>query len=184
MGRSLLEWLRQRAAGGRGASTHAAALKPAPTWPVAFALAAVRDAARRVRESLLAFAFGWAENMVQAAIKAVPLGQSAGQRMLAALADDIPGRGRSARRPAATTSARPSRRCWPSCRRSTKPSTRGCSAPESTPATSHADASSSALHPIAQRTKKLPPLRVGVGGPVGSGKTTLVEMLCKAMRER
>jgi urease accessory protein len=27
------------------------------------------------------------------------------------------------------------------------------------------------------------PLRVGVGGPVGSGKTTLVEKLCKAMRE-
>jgi urease accessory protein len=35
-----------------------------------------------------------------------------------------------------------------------------------------------------QRTKKLPPLRVGVGGPVGSGKTTLLEMLCKAMRDR
>jgi urease accessory protein len=34
------------------------------------------------------------------------------------------------------------------------------------------------------RTKKLPPLRVGVGGPVGSGKTTLLEMLCKAMREK
>lgn len=31
------------------------------------------------------------------------------------------------------------------------------------------------------RTKKLPPLRVGVGGPVGSGKTTLLEMLCKEM---
>ncbi|MEW5686830.1 MAG: urease accessory protein UreG [Pseudomonadota bacterium] len=28
------------------------------------------------------------------------------------------------------------------------------------------------------------PLRIGVGGPVGSGKTTLVEKLCKAMRER
>lgn len=28
------------------------------------------------------------------------------------------------------------------------------------------------------------PLRVGVGGPVGAGKTTLVEKLCKAMRER
>ena len=41
-----------------------------------------------------------------------------------------------------------------------------------------------ALHTITHRTKKLPPLRVGVGGPVGSGKTTLVEMLCKAMRER
>ena len=31
------------------------------------------------------------------------------------------------------------------------------------------------------RTKKLPPLRIGVGGPVGSGKTTLLEMLCKHM---
>jgi urease accessory protein len=27
-------------------------------------------------------------------------------------------------------------------------------------------------------------LRVGVGGPVGSGKTTLVEVLCKRMRDR
>jgi len=28
------------------------------------------------------------------------------------------------------------------------------------------------------------PLRVGIGGPVGVGKTTLTEMLCKAMRDR
>jgi urease accessory protein len=28
------------------------------------------------------------------------------------------------------------------------------------------------------------PLRVGVGGPVGSGKTTLIEVLCKGMRDR
>lgn len=34
------------------------------------------------------------------------------------------------------------------------------------------------------RTKNIPPLRIGVGGPVGSGKTTLVEMLCKQMRNR
>src|ERR1700752_115157 len=34
------------------------------------------------------------------------------------------------------------------------------------------------------RTKSAPPLRVGVGGPVGTGKTTLVEMLCKRMRDR
>ena len=33
----------------------------------------------------------------------------------------------------------------------------------------------------AARTKSLPPLRVGVGGPVGSVKTTLLEMLCKKM---
>ncbi|MCF7353034.1 urease accessory protein UreG [Vibrio sp. CK2-1] len=28
------------------------------------------------------------------------------------------------------------------------------------------------------------PLRIGVGGPVGSGKTALLEVLCKAIRER
>ena len=41
-----------------------------------------------------------------------------------------------------------------------------------------------ALHHIQNRQKKLPPLRVGIGGPVGSGKTTLLEMLCKSMRDR
>ena len=44
--------------------------------------------------------------------------------------------------------------------------------------------SSSPLHHIPRRSKRLPPLRVGIGGPVGSGKTTLLEMLCKAMRHR
>ncbi|CAN5291823.1 urease accessory protein UreG [soil metagenome] len=32
-------------------------------------------------------------------------------------------------------------------------------------------------------TSSSSPLRVGIGGPVGSGKTTLVEVLCKAMRD-
>jgi urease accessory protein len=40
------------------------------------------------------------------------------------------------------------------------------------------------LHHIPHRTKKLPPLRVGIGGPVGSGKTTLLEMLCKSMQHK
>ena len=40
------------------------------------------------------------------------------------------------------------------------------------------------LHHIKNRSKKLPPLRVGIGGPVGSGKTTLLEMLCKTMRDK
>jgi urease accessory protein len=57
---------------------------------VAFALAATLAGAD-ARHALLAFAFGWAENMVQAAMKAVPLGQAAAQRMLERLADAIPG---------------------------------------------------------------------------------------------
>src|SRR6266478_6103534 len=28
------------------------------------------------------------------------------------------------------------------------------------------------------------PVRIGIGGPVGSGKTALVDALCKAMRDR
>ena len=44
--------------------------------------------------------------------------------------------------------------------------------------------SPSPLHHIPRRSKRLPPLRVGIGGPVGSGKTTLLEMLCKTMRSR
>ena len=87
MGRSLLEWLRNRAPDDRLATL--AALKPAPTYPIACALAAAQTEAS-VHDALLSFAFGWAENMVQAAIKAVPLGQSAGQRILGRLAGEIP----------------------------------------------------------------------------------------------
>jgi urease accessory protein len=93
MGRSLLEWLRHRSAASH-ADTElqaAAALQPAPMWPLVFALAAVRCGAP-LRESMLAFAAGWCDNMVSAAIKAVPLGQVAGQRLLDALAADIPAR--------------------------------------------------------------------------------------------
>ena len=72
------------------ASDTSPALSPAPSWPVAFALAAALTQAG-AREALLAFAFGWAENLVQAAMKAMPLGQNAAQRMLARLTLDIPG---------------------------------------------------------------------------------------------
>jgi urease accessory protein len=89
MGRSLVEWLRNRAGTTDVRVDSLKALSPAPTWPVAFALAAVQTGAPR-REALLSFGFGWAENMVQAALKAVPLGQSAGQRVLAALVDELP----------------------------------------------------------------------------------------------
>ena len=103
MGRSLVAWLRNRT----GTSTvhmlderlaQCAALAPAPTWPIAFALAVAhclpapgpRGNAAAIREALLSFTMGWAENMAQAAIKVVPLGQSAGQRILQSLIDQIP----------------------------------------------------------------------------------------------
>jgi urease accessory protein len=89
MGRSLVEWLKNRAGPPDPRVATLAALAPAPTWPVAFALAAAQTGAP-LRDALLAFAFGWAENMVQAAMKTVPLGQAAGQRVLAALSADIP----------------------------------------------------------------------------------------------
>jgi len=39
---------------------------------------------------LATFAAGWAENATQAALKSVPLGQAAAQRVLAALSAQIP----------------------------------------------------------------------------------------------
>ncbi|MDP1692258.1 MAG: urease accessory protein UreF [Burkholderiaceae bacterium] len=88
MGRSMLEWLRQRAPDDPRIAT-LAQLAPAPTWPIAFGLAAAQSGAAP-RDALLAFGFGWAENMVQAALKSAPLGQSAGQRILGALAAALP----------------------------------------------------------------------------------------------
>jgi urease accessory protein len=87
MGKSLLDWLRNHTT----ATPDQIALlaKQQPTYPIAYALAASSTGAP-LRECLLAFAFGWAENMVQAAIKSVPLGQSAGQRILSALTAQIP----------------------------------------------------------------------------------------------
>jgi len=87
MGRSLVEWLRNHDGIDAAHLQTCAALEP--SYPMAFALAAASTQAP-VRDCLLAYAFGWAENMMQAAIKAVPLGQSAGQRILARLAAEIP----------------------------------------------------------------------------------------------
>lgn len=93
MGRSLTDWLRHQHAEDPERSSSVASLaalsQRRPTYPVAFALAAVFIQAS-AQQALLSYTFGWAENMVQAAIKAVPLGQSAGQRILARLTQDIP----------------------------------------------------------------------------------------------
>ncbi|WP_291011108.1 urease accessory protein UreF [Hydrogenophaga sp.] len=90
MGRSLLTWAGALGELGRGvAEALASARLDPPSYPVAMACAAARSGAQD-HDSLTGFAFGWSENIVQAAIKSVPLGQSAGQRMLARLAQSIP----------------------------------------------------------------------------------------------
>ena len=89
MGRSLAAWLVQRSDASDPRAAALAQLMPAPTYPIAWALAAAGTAAAP-RDAALAYAFGWAENLVQAALKAVPLGQSAGQRILGALAEAMP----------------------------------------------------------------------------------------------
>lgn len=87
MGKSLLDWLRNHTTATREQIQTLATQQP--TYPIAFALAASATQAD-VRACLIAYAFGWAENMVQAAIKSVPLGQSAGQRVLSHIVAEIP----------------------------------------------------------------------------------------------
>lgn len=87
MGRSLLEWLRNHNTATSEQIEVCAQIQP--TYPLAFSLAASATQSL-VRDCLLTYAFGWAENMVQASIKSVPLGQSAGQRILSRLATEIP----------------------------------------------------------------------------------------------
>jgi urease accessory protein len=86
MGRSLLDWLRHQS----WADDRQLALcqELGPTYPLVMGLALACTQAP-VRDCLRTFAFGWAENMVQAAIKSVPLGQTAGQHILARLAAHI-----------------------------------------------------------------------------------------------
>ncbi len=86
MGRSMLEWLRNQEA--LDANTIAMCNRWVPTYPLMFALALSRTGAP-LEQCLQAYAFGWAENMVQAAIKSVPLGQNSGQRILTKIAQHI-----------------------------------------------------------------------------------------------
>ena len=87
MGKSMLEWLRNLQQADPENLDLLAQL-PA-TYPLAQALALTLTQAP-LDQALQACAFAWAENMTQAALKAVPLGQNSGQRLLARLVQDIP----------------------------------------------------------------------------------------------
>lgn len=88
MGRSLVAWLRGIQP-DHSALNLCAELRPAPCWTCAFALAASAldlDA----QQAAHALAFSWLDNQVQAALRCVPLGQGAGQRLLAAVTPLLP----------------------------------------------------------------------------------------------
>jgi len=87
MGRSLLDWLRIQNKATAQALQLCSELRP--TYPIAMSLA-LSLANAPLESALQAYTFGWAENMTQAALKAVPLGQISGQKILARLAQEIP----------------------------------------------------------------------------------------------
>jgi len=94
MGAALLRWLSTiradsaEAVLARGVGTRLCA-------PVAYALCA-RSQGLPAQAAVFGYGFAWLENQVQAAVKLVPLGQSAGQRLQVALrprlADALPSR--------------------------------------------------------------------------------------------
>ncbi|OWQ88204.1 urease accessory protein UreF [Roseateles terrae] len=106
MGQSLMVWLRPQGMASAGQLALMERLMRAPTDHTAFATLATHAPSPPhyilvmalalstidvpLAQALQAQAFGWAENQVQAALKAVPLGQTAGQRVLTRLAADIP----------------------------------------------------------------------------------------------
>jgi urease accessory protein len=67
----------------------ALAMAPAPTFPLVWSCAA---AAWRIplADALTAWLWSWAENQTMAALKAVPLGQAAGQRLLQEIGGRLP----------------------------------------------------------------------------------------------
>ncbi len=93
MGRSMRDWLSNQHPHDHPALQLLAQLTP--NYPMVQALAMTLFGAQ-AEQALQAYAFGWVENMIQAALKALPLGQSAGQRVLAQLVREIPSAARTA----------------------------------------------------------------------------------------
>jgi len=91
MGQSLLVWLRGQPMASPGQLALLADCGEGYPMPYAFVMSlALATIDVPVDLALHSQAFGWAENQVQAALKAVPLGQTAGQRVLTRLASEIP----------------------------------------------------------------------------------------------
>jgi urease accessory protein len=94
MGYSLLRLLRDLGEFGDSALAPLAAIAP-PSYPTVWSFAA-SDWDLGTEEATAAWMWSWLENQVMAAVKLVPLGQTAGQRILLQLGTRIPALARTA----------------------------------------------------------------------------------------
>ena len=88
MGQALVKALRAAGDVAEHGLAHLEGL-PAISYPAAFACA-LADWKLTAEEGVTAYLWAWLENQVMAAIKLVPLGQNAGQRLLAAFTAEMP----------------------------------------------------------------------------------------------
>jgi urease accessory protein len=88
MGRALAIWLRDLAVAGQAELRLLEGLAPL-TYPTAFASAAAA-LGLGPGDAVTAYLWAWLENQVMAAVKLVPLGQTAGQRLLLDLGPQLP----------------------------------------------------------------------------------------------
>ena len=133
-------------------------------YPVAVGAVAAGHA-MPLERTLPAYLNAFLANLVSVGVRLIPIGQNAGQRILAALHPLIAD---TARR-AAGSSLDDLGSATIALRHRIDAARRTIFA--------------SVPH-MSSNGKTNGPLRVGIGGPVGAGKTTLTEMLCKAMRDR
>ena len=88
MGRALGVWLRDLGVAGDADLRLLAELRPL-TYPAAFASAAAA-LGLGIEDAVATYLWAWLENQVMAAVKLVPLGQTAGQRLLLELGSQLP----------------------------------------------------------------------------------------------
>jgi urease accessory protein len=126
-------------------------------YPVAVGVAAAGHGIA-AGPAVRSFLHAYAANLISAGVRLIPLGQSDGQRVLAALEPVIAAAADAARRHRKRGAARRHRQ----------------------------HATRDAVHEVVpvMSASTHGPLRVGVGGPVGSGKTALMDALCKRLRDR
>ena len=129
-------------------------------YPVAVGAVAAAHGVAEDRATL-GFLHAFCANLVSAAVRIVPLGQQAGLRVMAALEPVLIAICAETRGLSSTISA------------------------ARHPRGSRRHASRNPIYEVVPHMSLSPhgPLRVGIGGPVGTGKTALMDALCKTLRD-